>query len=390
MAGINFRRIFHPVGQGAFFTEQLLSRQNGEVLFNVVYDCGSKTTGIRPKMEKEIDNMYSDNKHIDYLFLSHFDDDHINYVKYLRSQGYLAGAKVFIPLLFEEKFLSVTPFYINYQNLKDELKGDDIKIIKVKMDAGDPSGHVYAKEDVPEEIESGTILTSSKTSLLWYWVPFNIKYQERIEEFKKALKDVGIDINKLIKCCEVALDNNNELKSIYQSLSKDKGDGYGTAINLNSLQLLSFPASPDYCTDYARITACDSYFIDYYKWNRGYMSYKFTEKENIYPGSCLYTGDTSSNSPFIWNALMNIIDQYLKARLVLFQIPHHGSKHSNDERIVKEDRIYAAFTNFDPNYWQRIYDSNISLQFYLHQKPLILVTNDDMFRFEECWKLNVS
>ena len=62
MAGINFRRIFHPVGQGAFFTEQLLSRQNGEVLFNVVYDCGSKTTGIRPKMEKEIDNMYADNK----------------------------------------------------------------------------------------------------------------------------------------------------------------------------------------------------------------------------------------------------------------------------------------------------------------------------------------
>lgn len=65
MAGINFRRIFHPVGQGAFFTEQLLSHQNGEVLFNVVYDCGSKTTGIRPKMEKEIDNMYADNKHID-------------------------------------------------------------------------------------------------------------------------------------------------------------------------------------------------------------------------------------------------------------------------------------------------------------------------------------
>ena len=74
--------------------------------------------------------------------------------------------------------------------------------------------------------------------------------------------------------------------------------------------------------------------------------------------------------------------------LKVFQIPHHGSKHSNNERIVDEDRIYAAFTNFEPNYWQKIYDSNINLQFYLHQKPLILVTNDDSFRFEECWNLH--
>ena len=119
------------------------------------------------------------------------------------------------------------------------------------------------------------------------------------------------------------------------------------------------------------------------------LRYKFTEKEKLYPGSCLYTGDTSSNSPFIWKTLMNKIDQYLKANLVLFQIPHHGSKNSNDERIVEEKRIYAAFTNFDPNYWQKIYDPNICLQFYLNRKPLILVTNEEVFRFEECWGLHV-
>lgn len=388
MAGITFRRIFHPVGQGAFFTEQLLSHPSGEVLFNVVYDCGSKTTGISSKMENEIDNMF-ENRHIDFLFLSHFDDDHINYVKYLRSQGYLAGAKVFIPLLFEDNFLSVTPFYLNYQYLKEELEEGGIKIIKVKMDDGDTSGREFAIEDVPEEIESGTIITSSKTNPLWYWVPFNIKYHERIEEFKRALESVGIDIDKLLKHGEDAFEKINELKSIYKSLSKDKGDGYGTFINLNSLQMMSYPASPDYCNGYKRITVCDSYFGDYYKWNNGYMKYKFTEKENLYPGSCLYTGDTSSNSPYIWNTLMKKIDHYLKANLVLFQIPHHGSKHSNDKRIVNEDRIYAAFTNFDANRKKLIYDPNISLQFYLHRKPLILVTEDEAFKFEECWNLNI-
>jgi hypothetical protein len=382
---ITFRRIFHPIGQGAFFTEQLLSCPSGKVLFNVVYDCGSKTTGISPKMEKEIKNTF-ENSHINLLFLSHFDDDHINYVKFLRSKGYLAGAKVLIPLLFEEKFLPVTTFYLNYQNLIDELKGDNIQIIKVKIDEGDSSGREINIDDVlDEEIESGVKLKFVNDKDIWYWVPFNIKYRERIEEFKKGLEGVGIDLDILLKQGEGSLEKINELKSIYQSLTKDKG--YGTSINLNSLQMLSYPASPDYCTGYARITECESYFHDYYKWNKGYIKYKFTEKENLYPGSCLYTGDTSSNSPYIWNTLMKKIDCYLKAHLVLFQIPHHGSRHSNDERIVDEDRIYAAFTNFDPDYWQKIYDPNISLQYYLHRKPLILVTNDDSFRFEECWKL---
>ena len=390
MAGITFKRIFHPVGQGAFFTEQLLSHPSGEVLFNVVYDCGSKTTGVSHKMEKQIDSMYANNRHIDVLFLSHFDDDHINYVKYLRSQGFLKKAKVFIPLLFEERFLSVTTFYLNYQNLIGELSGDDIKIIKVKFDEGDTTGREISIDDVlDKEIESGVKLKFVNGKDIWHWVPFNIKYHERIEDFKKGLESVGIDFDILLKQGKDAFEKINELKSVYQSLSKDKSDGYGTAINLNSLQMMSYPASPDYCNGYERITICESYFDDYYKWNKGYMRYKFTEKENLYPGSCLYTGDTSSNSPYIWNTLMNKIDHYLNAHLVLFQIPHHGSKHSNDERIINEDQIYAAFTNFDPNYWQKIYDPNISLQFYLQRKPLILVTDDYSFKFEECWILNI-
>ena len=388
MANLIFRRIFHPVGQGAFFTEQLFTLHDDKPVFNVVYDCGSKTTGIRERMENEIDNMFANKRPIDFLFLSHFDDDHINYVKYLRSQGYLVGSKVFIPLLFEEKILSVTAFQYNYNNLIDELIRDGIYIVKVKIDKGEISQQEYMFDNVPNEIESGVKLKYFKDKDIWYWIPFNLRYQEKIDEFKLKLNSNNIDFDKISEQSQGVLDNFNELKSIYQSTTKEKGEGYGTAINLNSLQMLSYPASPDYCTDYERITPCDKYFNDYYKWNKGYMKYKFQEKEKIYPGSCLYTGDTSSNSPFIWKTLMNKIDQYMKAHLVLFQIPHHGSKHSNDERIVDEDRIYATFTNFEPNYWQKIYDPNISLQFYLHQKPLILVTNDDTFKFEECWTLS--
>ena len=90
MAGITFRRIFHPVGQGAFFTEQLLSYPSGDALFNVVYDCGSFTDVNRrfpttaPKLLRDKINLsFNKNSHIDLLFISHFDGDHTNGLDYL-------------------------------------------------------------------------------------------------------------------------------------------------------------------------------------------------------------------------------------------------------------------------------------------------------------------
>ena len=38
-----FKRVLHPVGQGAFFTEQFYD-ESGKVVHNVVYDCGSFTS----------------------------------------------------------------------------------------------------------------------------------------------------------------------------------------------------------------------------------------------------------------------------------------------------------------------------------------------------------
>ena len=37
------KRVLHPVGQGAFFTEQFYD-ESGKVLHNVVYDCGCFTS----------------------------------------------------------------------------------------------------------------------------------------------------------------------------------------------------------------------------------------------------------------------------------------------------------------------------------------------------------
>ena len=53
MGEIVFKRVLHPVGQGAFFTEQFFDN-NGKTIFNVVYGCGEMRT--KKHLELEIEN----------------------------------------------------------------------------------------------------------------------------------------------------------------------------------------------------------------------------------------------------------------------------------------------------------------------------------------------
>ena len=72
------QRIFHPIGQGAFYTEKHPD-------FNIVYDCGiiqySKHTQLADEVVK---NSFNPKSEIDILFISHFDFDHISKIKVLK------------------------------------------------------------------------------------------------------------------------------------------------------------------------------------------------------------------------------------------------------------------------------------------------------------------
>ena len=171
---------------------------------------------------------------------------------------------------------------------------------------------------------------------------------------------------------------------------KPKGN---TIINFNSLQVLSFPMKTWYCKEYSRYSTCHIYFEDYYRWNKGYTKYKFDD-ELLYPGSCLYTGDTSANVDMVWKRLLNVIDFYLiddkqrNRKLVLFQIPHHGSSKSNDDRPINKREIYAAFVNYGNFRGNCIFNYNYAIDFGIKHKPLIQVTEKELTQFEEHWILN--
>ncbi len=71
----------------------------------------------------------------------------------------------------------------------------------------------------------------------------------------------------------------------------------------------------------------------------------------------------------------------------LFQIPHHGSKHSYDQKLLDSHIFYSGFTNYDPYYRQHIFDEDLPMRLAVKDKKLITVTKEYASRFEEYWNI---
>lgn len=377
------KRTFHPVGQGAFFTEQFYNDDATTLLYNVVYDCGSKSQGIKTQMERSIRNVFHDKKKIDVLFLSHFDDDHINFVKTLKDNGHLSGTKIFIPMLAAEEWLGIEPYVSNYHyilSLNDSTQGRT-RVIRVKFD-GEEVGELTHNNDpiIIEKIEGDTISSGSLLQpnlpvldVVWYYAPFNVQFNELIEEFRKKLKNEGLEYEKLTDK-DYLPGRIRKLKKIYRSLGKRPS--VGTVINLNSLLVMSYPKDAEKCYELGArsMISCRG----------GLWRYLY---HGCYSGSCLYTGDTSANEDFVWKRIEQMINQCLgqDSKLWLLQIPHHGSKNSYDDKLLTSPRFFAGFTNYDPYYYQHIFDDNLAMKLSLNSHPLIQVTKDHCSKYEEYW-----
>ena len=374
------KRTFHPVGQGAFFTEQFYSDDVTTLLYNVVYDCGSKSPGIKTQMERSIRNVFHDKKKIDVLFLSHFDDDHINFVKTLKDKGYLSGTRIIIPMLAEEEWLGIEPYVSNYHyilSLNDSTQGRT-RVIKVRFfdeEVGERRRPIVIDDIEGDTISSGSLLQPNLPvqDVVWYYAPFNVQFNELIAKFREKLRNEGLDYRRLTDK-DYLPGRIRKLKKIYRSLGK-KPSG-GTAINLNSLLVMSYPKDAEKCC-----------FVDSIRMSGYHCKHWMCHHNWIYPGSCLYTGDTSANETFVWQRIEKIIDQCLgkDSTLALLQIPHHGSKNSYDDKLLTFPRFFAGFTNYDPYYRQRIFDDNLAMKFAINRKPLILVTRDYCSKYEEYW-----
>ena len=348
-----FKRILHPVGQGAFFTEQFLD-ESGKVVYNVVYDCGSFTN--QPNLvEYEIRNTFEKNAHIDLLFISHFDEDHVNGLMTLQNQTKIdKDTKVIIPfkypyllMVMDDDYPTLARFVMRMFNIGAQVVGVDEDVDDNRL--GEPIDIDWLDGNIT--LGGKNVIRLDK--VVWYYYPFMLPDQSSLQKvFEGKVKGI------------VNLDDPNEiltkrkkLRDIYKTIGKMKGGV--TRINVNALFMLSFPGVD---------VACNTNV-----WHQIKLIGKPTP-------ICLYTGDSNlkgNGYDEVKKRATAILDLYSKGTKVsMMQVPHHGSDKCFPEKMAdRMDGFFeCAFVNCNPWHRQQVFDSSIIGEFTRNDKTLLLVT----------------
>lgn len=359
------QRIFHPVGQGAFYSERH-EQQN----INIVYDCGTEYINRNKKcMKNVVTHSFSKNDVINILFISHFDYDHISLINTLMN-AVKKIEYVVIPLLHDEEIKFISNIYnaLGENNLGilvsdlNQYFGEDIHIIRVK-----PSNEERIEQIEPillrnedQVIPSGTPIQID-SSYDWCFIPFNYEYTTRNKEFIKELQNKNIDIDKLKNDINYIVERKKDIRDIYKKVAGN--------INQNSMFLYSGPLSRR-C--YRSIRGWHGncphlYFLPYNDF--------FSDKV-----ACLYTGDGDLN-------ITNIKTYYEKFWELIgtIQIPHHGSLASFHQNILKDQKLLCPISVGKNNSYghpsQKVIGSILSHECY----PILVTEHVDSTFIEIIW-----
>ncbi len=238
---MKFTRTFHPVGQGAFFTEQL-SSLNEEYDTTIVYDCG--TISSSDQLNSEISDFKKEQKKegrrlFDILFISHFDSDHVNGLKKLLKKD--IATKAFIEGLVKKYNIDISDVewliseYLikKYPGLDASLNAfsvdeNEVLLKKYSIEKSTVEKLVYCFRDnryknITEVINKVIEYEKRKVVIVPFLYPHLIKIllpemrnelSEDTYEALNALFDSDIKI--------IGLDNNDGYRGFYEVIPIDK------------------------------------------------------------------------------------------------------------------------------------------------------------------------
>lgn len=385
------RRIFYPVGQGAFYSERHES-------YNIVYDCGSMSIS---KGKKIVSQRFSKEDIIDILFISHFDYDHISLIEDLK-----ATVKeirfVVMPLLHpDEKILLFNIFTaLGENNLAilvnnpNKFFGAETRIISVQVYEEKKEEEINSEEEEVanielfnligieqnQEIPSGTPISIDNDSD-WIFIPFNYEYKSQNNKLLSKLEKNGIDINKLKTVSDYDYTKHQKtIKNIYKEVGN---------INQNSMFLYSGPQKENYqCYQgvYWDLRLLSPFstpsrhpFPSLSKYSFINLN-KYPLKDSLpcqYKVACLYTGDGDLNKvdmKEIYKDYWNLIGT--------IQIPHHGSLKSFNKNIL-EDQYFLCPISVGKNNSYGHPSREVFREILDHRSYPIFVTEDIDSEFTE-------
>ena len=403
------RRIIHPVGFGAFCTEQFWGRDHNIVL-NVVYDCGSRSLDTK-SLQQEIENTKGLDKGIDLLFISHFHDDHINGIRDIllkEGQKYIRYGKtrVILPLLSQhyirEKLQTDPAYMANYISFIIDSMADgehearyDLSLTSITGEnPSEEVNYVTIGEDgvsraLPARLDGKIVLHDNRNNLdIWEYIPFNFASDDEVEQFEQEVEEEAIELYNIISG-NITKGDIKRLKGIYESIRGKDTEGNTPKkadINRQSTLLLSRVAS-GICIDdmdiYQRYGCRCRYPYDccYHCYHHCYYGCSCN------CSSCLYTGDSCLNE-HILERLSNVLRRQgvdSSSPIGLLQIPHHGSENSSDSGLIELGLARRVFIN---NVYRRKssrhpqISDDIIKACVVYGVPLHLVSDSDHTRLE--------
>lgn len=284
-------RTFYPIGQGGFYTEKHKNK------INVVYDCGTKSSGVQ--IEKKIRNAFY-KETIDILFVSHFDEDHVNKIHLLLQTNTIK--MVVLPLLDDLEKILLQNIYtsLGFSSVADLLRSPEeffvgSKIIYVRAGNEESEGTEDLVRSVDQLMGSSEKEYDSRLTIkiedYWEYIPYNHEGNNRLEEFLELLKKGDLDVEALKKDIKYVESNETIIREKYHEVSGN--------INENSLLVYSGPAES---------VSFECRLIDWF--------FLFNLK-----AGCIFTGDCNFNKLRINEVYRNKWD-----RVGTIQMPHHGAR----------------------------------------------------------------
>lgn len=364
------QRFFHPVGQGAFYSER--HEYQGSTL-NIVYDCGTEYMNRGKKgISGVVTQSFSKQDVIHILFISHFDYDHISLIELLKDTVNRIE-RVVIPLLDKKETIFLANIYKALGEARlaelvsnpEKFFGEGTHVIQVQLSTEEGNGEkatIRLSESTPKEIPSGTPLSLENYGD-WVFVPYNHLNEKRGEDFRTKLQEVDIDVKEL-KDPEYVLDKDRcqKIKGCYKKI-----DG---GINQNSMFLYSGPSVGKGVGMYFGMGGISWY----HNYHCSYLYDHYFDSDRV---ACLYTGDGDLNKV----DARAVYGKYWEF-IGTIQIPHHGSLSSFKGDILEEEYLLCPISVGKNNSYGHPSQSVIS-QILFHRCCPILVTEDVCSTFVE-------
>lgn len=368
------KRIFHPIGQGAFYSERHRSCN-----INIVYDCGTTNPSL-PAKQRVVSQSFGKDDVIHILFISHFDKDHISLIDTLK-KAVKRIERVVLPLLHNKEKIFLSNIYKTLGQPRlaklisdpNEFFGRETQIIGVRPTSDTEIGEISSLNvlEINEsrtEIQSGTPLTINGFND-WVYIPFNYQYKTRSNEFQKKLHNEGIDVGRLKTDPDYLLYGITDVEKkkiigVYNGRGIYKGKGVSGNINENSMFLYSGPSCKKDLHKHSWIWghySCDLF--------RCYVDIDC----HSHRVACLYTGDGDLNKVDIRKLYRSYWDL-----IGTIQIPHHGSGKSFIATPFEKGGFLCPMSVGNKNRYRHPSPIVIS-ELLLKRNFPILVTEDSTF-----------